>query len=195
MPKSLLLKWLFGVVCIVIIILSITYLYPWYNEISAREIIPSEPIFSSDNKIVTKRIKIPKINVDASIESVGLISGRMDVPEYPMDTAWLSLSSFPGEIGNAVIDGHSGYKDNIPAVFDDLHLLRIGDKLYIEDEKGKTIVFVVRETKIYDPDADALKVFSSSDGLSHLNLITCVGTWDTTTKSRSNRLVVFSDRE
>jgi hypothetical protein len=79
----------------------------------------------SSNNNQTLRLKIPKINVDANIDSVGLtVSGAMDVPEGPNDVAWFNLGSRPGEEGTSIIDGHSGWKDNIPAVFDDLYKLK-----------------------------------------------------------------------
>jgi sortase A len=142
------------------------------------------------------RLKIPKINVDAAVEYVGLASnGAMDVPKGAADVAWFDPGPRPGEKGSAVIAGHEGWKNGIPAVFDDLHTLQQGDKLYIEDEKGATTAFVVRELRIYGENEDASGVFGSSDGKAHLNLITCEGVWNTTRKSYSDRLVVFADKE
>ena len=57
----------------------------------------------------------------------------MDVPKQPDDVAWFDLGFRPGQKGSAVIDGHSGWKDNRPAVFDNLSKLKNGDKIYVED--------------------------------------------------------------
>jgi LPXTG-site transpeptidase (sortase) family protein len=147
------------------------------------------------------RLKIPKINVDADIEYVGLTAGgSMDVPKGPADVAWFDLGPRPGENGSAVIAGHYGWKDGIPAAFDDLYLLGKGDKIYVEGTTsvngiGTTTVFVVREIRLYGNKDDAASVFYSSDGKAHLNLITCQGVWDKSQKSYSNRLVVFADQE
>lgn len=143
------------------------------------------------------RIKVPKINVDAALEPVGLTSGgALAVPKSPTNAGWYNMGPRPGEEGSSVIDGHFGrWKNGAPAVFDNLNKLHKGDKLYIEDEKGVTTAFVVRESRRYDPNAEATEVFGSSDGKSHLNLITCEGTWNATTKSYSDRLVVFADKE
>ena len=139
------------------------------------------------------RLKIPKIDVDASVEYVGLTyDGAMDIPKNPDDVAWFELGPRPGENGSAVMAGHYGGK---ASAFDNLYKLRKGDKLYIEDDKGATITFMVRENRRYDPNADASSVFSSSDGSAHLNLITCEGTWNKVSKSYSTRLVVFADKE
>ncbi|MDO8593243.1 MAG: class F sortase [bacterium] len=143
------------------------------------------------------RLKIPKINVDAAVEYVGLTSqGAMDVPKGPSDVAWFKLGAHPGDNGSAVIAGHYGrWKNGKGSVFDNLNKLRQGDKLYIEDEKGIIISFVVRESRRYDPKADASDVFNSNDGGSHLNLIACDGVWDKAAKSYSKRLIVFADKE
>lgn len=143
------------------------------------------------------RLKIPNINVDAVIEYVGLASdGTMDVPKGPANVAWFNLGPRPGNIGSAVIAGHYGsWKSGAESVFDNLNKLRKGDKIYVEDEKGVIITFVVRESRIYDPKVNASNVFSSSDGKAHLNLVTCEGVWDNVHKTYSNRLVVFTDKE
>ena len=144
------------------------------------------------------RLKIPSIKVDAPVEYVGLTpDGAMNVPKSPVGVAWFNLGPRPGEDGSAVITGHYGWKNNIPAVFDNLHKLRVGDKISVEDEKGLATTFVVREVRIYDKDDDdvASDVFDSSDGKAHLNLITCEGEWDKVSKTYSKRLVVFTDKE
>jgi LPXTG-site transpeptidase (sortase) family protein len=142
------------------------------------------------------RLLIPKINVDAAVEHLGLApDGTMAVPSGPKDAAWFDLGPRPGENGSAVIAGHEGWKNGIPAAFGRLYLLRKGDKIYVKDAKGATAIFVVRDERTYDQNGDASGVFGSSDGKSHLNLITCEGAWDALQKSYSNRLVVFADKE
>lgn len=142
------------------------------------------------------RLRIPQINVDAPIEYVGLTAdGVMDSPIVPDVTGWYNLGPKPGEIGSAVIDGHFGWKNGIPAVFDNLHKLSKGDKIYVEDDNGVTITFVVRNIRSYDSKADASDVFGSSDGKAHLNIVTCEGPWNINLKSRPSRIVVFTDKE
>ncbi len=141
-------------------------------------------------------LKIPVIKVDAPIDPVGLApDGSIGVPKGPADTAWFDQSPRPGEAGSAVVDGHSGWKDGVQAVFDNLSGLKKGDKIYVEDGKGVTSTFVVRELRTYANDEMAPSVFSAKDGGAHLNLITCSGTWNAAEKTHSDRLVVFSDKE
>jgi len=141
-------------------------------------------------------LKIPVIGVDSAVIPVGFTSdGAMDVPKGPTEVAWFNLGPRPGESGSAVIAGHYGWKKNIPAVFDNLHKLRKGDKVFIEDEKGLAAAFVVREIRTYGKDEAAPDVFGSSDSKAHLNLVTCTGDWNKEEKTRSERLVVFTDKE
>lgn len=143
---------------------------------------------------VPVRIRIPSIGVDAAIEEVTLAKdGSMDVPKDLLDTGWYALGPRPGETGSAAITGHVDGPHGASAVFTDLHDVRPGDKIVVEDEKGTDIVFMVRKIRTYDAKANAIDVFTSQDGKAHLNLITCKGAWDAGTKQYSERLVVFAD--
>lgn len=138
------------------------------------------------------RLVIPVINVNASIQLLGVTTkGEMEVPDNAVDVGWFKLGPRPGEMGSAVIAGHFDGIHGEPGVFTDLYKLKEGDKLYIEDDKGAVIPFVVRESRTYDPGY-AEEVFSVSD-TAHLNLVTCDGVWNGTKKSYSKRLVVFAD--
>jgi len=141
------------------------------------------------------RLTIPKINVDAAFEHVGLTSaGVLDTPKVPAHVAWFDKSPRPGEKGNSVVDGHYGWKDDIPAVFDALHQLQKGDMVYVVDDAGMTTAFTVRESRIYNENEDVSVLFGIDDGEAHLNLVTCGGVWNSTEKSYSTRLVVFTDK-
>lgn len=151
---------------------------------------------ANDQAGLPKRLKISSINVDAPIEYVGLTpDGAMDVPKDIVNVGWFNLGPRPGGNGSAVIAGHYGTTNNIPHVFDNLHNLHKDDKIYIEDEGGKNIIFVVREIQKYGKNQDSSGIFGSSDGKAHLNLITCTGVWNQAEKTFSERLVVFTDKE
>lgn len=162
------------------------------NEVNSLQsvILPRYPVSGLPIRLI-----IPKISVDAAIEQVGVApDGSMDVPKGPQNVAWFRLGPRPGENGSAVIAGHYGWKDGIPAVFDTLSTLQKGDTLSVEDDTGVVTTFVVRESRLLGEHEDASEVFGSSDGKAHLNLITCEGVWNAATKSYSKRLVVFADK-
>lgn len=143
------------------------------------------------------RFKIPTIKIDAVVDPVGLTSGgAMDTSINPDEVAWFKLGTRPGEIGSAVIAGHYGIlKNGKKSLFDNINKLRQGDEIIIEDDKGQVISFIVRESRDYNANADASEIFSSNDGKSHLNLITCEGIWNKILGSYPKRLVVFADKE
>lgn len=144
------------------------------------------------------RLTIPRLNVNAGFQYNGLKSdGVMEIPDNIVDVGWFTGSPRPGEKGVAIITGHvaqirGGIKTK-PGVFNNLNELRAGDKLSVLNDKGKTVTFVVRESRNYDPSADATDVFTSKDGGAHLNIITCEGTWNPAKLSYTQRLVVFTD--
>lgn len=143
------------------------------------------------------RLKIPSIEVDAPVEYVGIIAnGEMGIPKGPADVGWYEIGPRPGENGSAVIAGHyGGWKNGEKSVFDDLNKLKEGDSVYIENENGGAITFIVQKVQTFNPNDDASAVFVSSDGKAHLNLITCEGAWNKNSRSYSKRLVVFADRK
>ncbi len=142
------------------------------------------------------RLRIPTIGVDTAIEDAVITpDGKMDVPNNSLNVAWFSPGPHPGQEGSAVIGGHFGIKGGIPFVFYNLNKLKSGDTIYVVDDRGSTITFIVRSTKSFDRNADATTVFTSQDGVAHLNLITCEGVWNQVNGTYPERLVVFTDKE
>lgn len=173
-----------------------THSSPAFLVKNAVAVPKQKPIVKIDLS-VPARLTIPKIKVNAMLESVGLTAqGAVDVPKGLANAAWFNRSPHPGGIGNAIITGHYGYwKNNLPTVFNNLAKLRQGDKIYVKDKQGITTTFVVRKLKTYGPKDDVPEVFISDDDQAHLNLITCLGVWNKVTKSYPKRLVVFADKE
>lgn len=154
------------------------------------------PLPAPKNIGIPVRIRIPSIGLDAAIEKVALAAdGSMGVPKHPLDTGWYSLGPRPGETGSAAIAGHVDWYNGATAVFADLHKVKSGDKIIVQDDNGTVISFVVRGSRKYDPAAEAFDVFASHDGRAHLNIITCDGVWDKLARQYTERLVVFADRE
>lgn len=141
------------------------------------------------------QLSIPSIKVDARIAYAGLTAnGTMDIKKNPDEVAWYKLGVRPGETGNAVIAGHYGWTGDHGSIFNNLHLLRLGDEVSVLDQNGTTTTFRVTGNKMYNPASDATSIFQSHDNKQHLNLITCDGVWSNANQTYSDRLVVFTDR-
>jgi LPXTG-site transpeptidase (sortase) family protein len=116
----------------------------------------------------------------------------MEVPAGTVDVAWFALGPHPGQVGSAVVGGHFGIESGVPFVFYNLNKLKVGDDIYIVDDEGNTITFVVNSTALYAANANATNVFTSTDGKAHLNLITCEGIWNEVAGEYPERTVVFT---
>lgn len=186
MKKLLSLKSAFVVLSVLFLIILLQFNHAIYGKQEVKAQVASEI-----SRQLPVRLRIPSINVDASIESVGLTAERvMEVPKNSLNVGWYKLGALPGGVGSAVIDGHVDTENGKAGVFANLYKLKPGDKITVENADGKIITFIVKKSQTFDPGlADA--VFSN-DGI-HLNLITCDGIWDGTKKSYSKRLVVFAD--
>ena len=139
------------------------------------------------------RLTIPKLNIDTTILHLGLTKeGNMDVPSDLVNTGWYKYGPRPGNVGSAVIAGHlEGVKEK--GIFIHLGNLVKGDTISVHDDTGATISFIVREARLYNQDERPAEVFNNTNG-SHLNLITCTGTWNNAQQRYSKRLVVFADK-
>ncbi len=136
---------------------------------------------------------IPKINVQADIEHVGVTpQGDMATPQKPFDVGWYKFGTIPGAIGNSVIAGHLDNVSGKPVVFAELSSLSFGDDVYIINQKGERLHFEVIDKKKYKYNATTtLEIFGPTDGV-HLNLITCGGLWLSDLQIYEERLVVFA---
>lgn len=189
-PSRLLVKIVFAALSCLILFYLIQIVQNKTHNTQTKKQIPIGT--QKVSSLIPVRLKIPIINVDAEVEYVGITSeGAMEVPSNTIDVGWFALGPHPGEKGSAVIAGHFDGENDNPGVFNNLNKLKKGDRVYIENGKGTTIIFVVRDKRTYDPGY-AKDVFRQNDK-AHLNLITCDGAWDGSKKSYTKRLVVFAD--
>lgn len=187
-PRNILLKMAFAALTLLMIFT--------FTQIQASKLINkprpvNQTLSAETEKQFPVFLKIPSINIVASIQPVGLTpEGEMDVPKNIKDVGWYNLGPKPGEWGSSVIAGHFDGIYGEDAVFANLNKIKIGDKLYVEDNNGNSTVFEVKGTGFFDPGF-AGGVFNQNDGR-YLNLITCDGIWVGSKKSYSKRLVVFA---
>ena len=165
---------------------------------------------------VPLELHMPSLEVSASVVGVGITpTNVMDAPMGPVgDPAWQQAfwyrgSAVPGALSTALIAGHIGGPGGSPAVFAHLDRLRSGDPIIVHDTRTALDVrFSVTESKTYSLDQTAdpavlTEIYGagpvagswpqpSADGLSHLTLITCSGTFRNGT--HDHRLVVYANR-
>ncbi len=161
-------------------------------------------------------LRIPVLNVNAPVLGVGLTAENvMDAPKGPIGdpiwhTAfWYRGSGIPGESGTAVIAGHVTDVLSNPEIFANLEDLNPGDVIIVHVKNpSQDIRFIVDQIKVYsiqDSSTPAVltKIFGigpiegtspqpAPDGLSHLTLITCAGSY--ANGQFDQRTVVFATR-
>lgn len=163
----------------------------WPNDTTTQQ--TSSIVLASNESSRPVQLTIPKLNIKHTIEPVGLTDkGAMGAPEDPGGIGWYTGSVNPGAVGSAVITGHYGWKGDVPAIFDTLSDLEIGDTVTVEDENGISHSFAVSEMHTYARDAIVPEIFNSSDNRARLNIITCTGRWNAAINEYDERLVVFT---
>lgn len=163
---------------------------------------PTDPPTSTPDPFASAgrpvRMAIPRLGVDANVESVGLTADRaMDVPKAWANVGWYENGFRPGEVGNAVIAGHLDTNTGGPAVFWSLDTLQPGDEVTVTYENGDVYTFMVESSETYQHDTEGPiieRIFGGSL-TPDLNLITCDGAWDHGQATYSHRLVVFTTLE
>jgi len=147
------------------------------------------------------RLLISKIGVDApmTMRVVGN-DGVMQNPEGAKDVAWYDFSAIsglggrPGVGGNTVISGHVDYHDYGPAVFWDLQKLDPGDEIVIHLRDGSEYKYSVQWNRTIDPAAISWNEVVAATPQESVTMITCAGTFDSSTRSYDQRRVVWATR-
>lgn len=139
------------------------------------------------------RLRIPAINVDAAVQSVGIgKSGNMAVPTNFTDVGLYRYGPKPGEVGSAVIDGHVDNGFGMNAVFKHITELKPGDDIFIENASSSPLHFVVTDIETYAAADVPTDILFSRNDVSRLNLITCAGVWDGSAEAYDHRTVVYA---
>ena len=145
------------------------------------------------------RLKIPRFNVDAPIEELGINArGELDTPKKEnVDVGWYTIYDRPGWIGNSVFSAHI-YYHSIPAPFVNLAKLKAGDDVSVVMENGGEYHYKVLTTARYNRDAFDTAAITipkeRPEGKQWITLITCGGALDSTGQEYVDRDVVVAER-
>jgi LPXTG-site transpeptidase (sortase) family protein len=139
-------------------------------------------------------IRIPSIQVDSEIERRPIIEGNMQAPTGPFVVAWYGATGRLGVTGNAVFAGHVDYVNIGPAVFARVGELTEGDTVELTGEDVNVYRYSVISSHVYDSSsAPVLEIIGRTETES-ITLITCAGTFDASSHTYNQRLVVSGER-
>lgn len=137
-------------------------------------------------------LTIPLIGVDTQLIRLGLAAGgTLQVPTTTAVAGWYTGSPKPGAIGSAIIVGHIDSKYG-PGVFFRLRELRKGDSVYVKRADGTMVKFSVTAVQQYPKDQFPTEAVYGPTPDAELRLITCGGTFDSTTGHYLSNIVVYA---
>jgi len=137
-------------------------------------------------------LTIPLIGVQTNLIRLGLqASGALQVPSTTSVAGWYTGSPRPGSIGSAIIVGHI---DSVkgPGVFYRLDELKSGDKVYVRRADGTMVLFKVTGVQTYPKNKFPTQTVYGPTPDAELRLITCGGTYDSTTGHYLSNIVVYA---
>lgn len=158
---------------------------PSDKEVGSYQVAPDLP----------RTVLIPKLRVNSRVRQMTVDKdGSLDAPKNIHDAGWYNDSAKPGSPGGAMLlDGHvSGPTQK--GVFYKLETLQKDDIVTVERGDGKKIDYKVVKVEVkkatdLDMSQMLLPVVSGKHGL---NLITCTGKFNASTKTFEDRALVFA---
>ena len=151
---------------------------------SWRRLPPSPPV----------RVDIPAIGVSSPLARLGLNPDRtMEVPADFQVAGWFTGAPQPGQLGPAVIAGHVDSRTG-PAVFYRLRDLRPGDQIRVVRADRRVVRFKVDSVASYPKRSLPTDAVYGTTTTPALRLITCAGTFDRSSRSYRDNLVVSATR-
>ena len=144
-----------------------------------------------------KRLEINKINVLAKIIDIGLDKkGNISVPISLHDVGWFTGSSNPAmSPGSTVLAGHVGGAKN-DGVFYNLTNIKSGDIVTVVMGNESKISYKVTSVESVPVKNVQMSKYLSYAGQTKatLHLITCSGSFNTSSLSYNNRLIVSTEK-
>ncbi len=146
-----------------------------------------------ENLTAPTRISIPALGVDSAIDPVGVEpNGEMEIPEDIRRIGWFKPGMIPGRNGTAVLSGHVDSRTQGRGAFYRLRELGVDDTVTITHDDGEQRTWRVVARTSYGKDALPVEDIFVRSGEPRLALITCDGSFDASTRSYLDNVVVYA---
>jgi LPXTG-site transpeptidase (sortase) family protein len=155
---------------------------------------PSSEFPPGDSAPVS-RIIVETAKIDAPIVQKGVDdAGVMQAPDNAYDVAWYDFSAHPGFGGNAVFAGHVDYIHVGEAVFWNLKDVNEGDLIRVQLLDGTEYRYNVTFKQQFEAASAPVDQIVGPTPKETVTLITCGGTFNSSTHQYDKRLVVRAER-
>jgi len=138
------------------------------------------------------RIELPTLGVDTVVVPVGVDGeGLVEVPQDVSEVGWYRFGPAPGAAtGSAVLTGHVDDHLQGVGVFGRIGDLGPGDAVRVADESGLTREFSVVSREEWSKGQVPLDRLFDRGGSSRLVLVTCGGTFDSSTLGYDDNIAI-----
>jgi LPXTG-site transpeptidase (sortase) family protein len=176
--------------------------YLHLGEVQARVHLPDTPITrlldtpdeepAGSQPPTGMHLQLPAIGVDAPVDELPPgPDGRLQAPTNWADVGWFSGGPRPGQAGSALLMGHVDSHTG-PAVFWNLHQLRPGDAVLVQDGAA-AFTYRVSKALSFPETAPPMDDLFARTGASRLLLLTCSGDFNPRTGRYTDRLLVEAE--
>ncbi len=150
---------------------------------------PTPPARAAAPAPAYDKVSIPSIGLSSRFVTVGTTAtNAIDV--HPSLVGWWVGSAMIGTPGAAFLDGHN------PGIFSKLPNIQVGAQITVAKASGETFNYTVVERETVQlVGINMRKALSVQGGATEgLNLMTCVGAYNSQTGTTDQRLVVYAVR-
>ena len=139
-------------------------------------------------------VSVPSAGIWAPVIPLGLKrNGEIEVPEDISEAGWWQRGPEPGERGAAMITAHVNGGGQ-PGAFANLASVGKGDVIRVRRRDRTTVAFRVNRTeRVPKDDFPTQKVYGKTR-LPTLRLVTCGGTFDSTSGHYRDNVIVYATR-
>jgi LPXTG-site transpeptidase (sortase) family protein len=142
--------------------------------------------------IVPVSIGIDRLNVQASIDAVGVVEdGGVEIPEDVQRVGWFRFGAGPGQgEGSTVIVGHRDGFDQGAGAFYSIASLDVADRVQLDLADGSTQEYEVVSREVIEKEILPTSEIFAEDGPERLTLISCIGYFDRSNGGYRENVVV-----
>jgi sortase (surface protein transpeptidase) len=159
--------------------------------------VGQQPPETATNATIPASIIVEAAGIDADIEALNIVDGRMEDPTGPWVVSWYQQSAELGEIGNVMLAGHVDYWGVGPSVFYNVRDLAEGDEIVLTGENGEPFTYAVAWNQTFTMDelisGQMAEIVAPSDN-QIVTLFTCGGEFDYVNGEYLSRTVVRGER-
>ncbi len=139
-------------------------------------------------------VSVPSAGISAPVIPLGLKrNGEIEVPEDISVAGWHQRGPEPGERGAAMITAHVNGGGQ-PGAFANLASVGKGDEIRVRRRDRTTVAFGVHRTERVPKDDFPTQRVYGKTRLPTLRLVTCGGTFDSTSGHYRDNVIVYATR-